>query len=150
MKYYLKIGNPPSHLKQWRLPKTVNIIINRALPVIVLLMAGFYFLPHFSMNFQNNNVRRLDTHTQAIMFYNANCPHCQKIYPKIFWHNVLNFKNESKQIQTINVQNANNKHYLVDLAIQATPTFMKTTNINQRLVSTNSQQIKQFIKTGGH
>ncbi len=60
-----------------------------------------------------------------------------------------NFKNESSQIQTINVQNTNNKHYIAEFAIQSTPTFMKTTNINQRLVSTNSQQINRFI-TGGH
>ncbi|WP_334313927.1 thioredoxin domain-containing protein [Leuconostoc suionicum] len=102
------------------------------------------------MYFQNNKVDKIQTKNEAVLFYNANCSHCQKIYPKIFWHNVLNFNNESKQIQTINVQNANNKHYLADFAIQATPTFMKTTNINQRLVSTNSQQIKQFIQTGGH
>ncbi|MEM6183972.1 thiol-disulfide isomerase, partial [Leuconostoc mesenteroides] len=48
-----------------------------------------------------------------------------------------------------NVQNANNKHYLAEFAIQATPTFMKTANTNQRLVSTNSQRINHFIK-GGH
>ncbi|WP_273955170.1 thioredoxin domain-containing protein [Leuconostoc mesenteroides] len=126
-----------------------KIIIIKVLPVIAFLVAGFLLVPYGSMYFQNNKVANVNTKAEAILFYNANCSHCQKVYPKIFWHNVLNFKNESKQIQTINVQNANNKHYLVDLAIQATPTFMKTTNTNQRLVSTNSQQINHFIK-GGH
>lgn len=126
-----------------------KIVIIKVLPVIVFLVAGFLLVPYGSMYFQNNKVANVNTKAEAILFYNANCPHCQKVYPKIFWHNILNFKNESKQIQTINVQNANNKHYVADFAIQATPTFMKTTNTNQRLVSTNSQKINYFIK-GGH
>lgn len=127
-----------------------KIIIIKVLPVIAFLVAGFLLVPYGSMYFQNNKVTAIHTKSEGVLFYNANCPHCQKVYPKIFWHNILNFKNESKQIQTINVQNTNNKHYLADFAIQSTPTFMKTTNTNQRLVSTNSQQIKQFIQTGGH
>ena len=127
-----------------------KIIIIKVLPVIVFLVAGFLLVPYGSMYFQNNKVVNVNTKAEAILFYNANCQHCQKVYPKIFWHNVLNFNNESKQIQTINVQNANNKHYVAEFAVQATPIFIKTTNINQRVVSTNSQQIKQFIQTGGH
>ncbi|MDC2817295.1 thioredoxin domain-containing protein [Leuconostoc suionicum] len=135
--------NKPSRL-------LTKIVIIKVLPVIAFLVASFLLVPYGSMYFQNNKVTAIHTKNEAVLFYNANCPHCQKVYPKIFWHNVLNFKNESKQIQTINVQNTNNKHYLADFAIQVTPTFMKTTNINQRLVSTNSQQIKQFIQTRGH
>lgn len=127
-----------------------KIIIIKVFPVIAFLVAGFLLVPYGSMYFQNNKVTNVNTKAEAILFYNANCPHCQNVYPQIFWHNVLNFKNESKQIQTINVQNANNKHYIAAFAIQSTPTFMKTANINQRLVSTNNQQIKQFIQTGGH
>ncbi|MDI6650576.1 MULTISPECIES: thioredoxin domain-containing protein [Leuconostoc] len=126
-----------------------KIIIIKVLPVIAFLVAGFLLIPYGSMYFQNNKVANVNTKVEAILFYNANCPHCQNIYPKIFWHNVLNFNNKEKQIQTINVQNENNKHYVAEFAIQATPTFMKTTNTNQRLVSTNSQKINYFIK-GGH
>ncbi|MBD9365723.1 thiol-disulfide isomerase [Leuconostoc mesenteroides] len=135
--------------KDTRSSSIPKIIIIKAFPVIAFLVAGFLLIPYGSMYFQNNKVANVNTKAEAILFYNANCPHCQKVYPKIFWHNILNFKNESKQIQTINVQNTNNKHYLSEFAIQATPTFMKTTNLNQRLVSTNSQQINHFIK-GGH
>jgi Thioredoxin. len=127
-----------------------KIIIIKVFPVIVFLVAGFLLVPYGSMYFQNNKVTAIHIKSEAVLFYNANCSHCQKVYPKIFWHNVLNFNNESKQIQTINVQNANNKHYISEFAIQSTPTFMKTTNTNQRLISTSSQQIKQFIQTGGH
>lgn len=127
-----------------------KIIIVKVFPVIAFLVAGFLLVPYGSMYFQNNKVANVNTKAEAILFYNADCSHCQKVYPKIFWHNVLNFKNESKQIQTINVQNTNNKHYLADFTIQATPTFMKPNNSNQKLVSTNSQQITKFIQTGGH
>lgn len=99
-----------------------KIIIIKVLPVIAFLVAGFLLVPYGSMYFQNNKVNMIQTKNEAVLFYKANCPHCQKIYPKIFWHNVLNFKNESKQIQTINVQNANNKHYISEFAIQSTPT----------------------------
>ncbi|MDI6498758.1 thioredoxin domain-containing protein [Leuconostoc suionicum] len=126
-----------------------KIIIIKVLPVIAFLVVGFLLVPYGSMYFQNNKVDKIQAKNEAVLFYNTNCPHCQNIYPKIFWHNVLNFNNKEKQIQTINVQNENNKHYLAEFAIQATPTFMKTTNTNQRLVSTNSQKINYFIK-GGH
>ncbi|MGO2954647.1 MAG: thiol-disulfide isomerase, partial [Leuconostoc mesenteroides] len=61
---------------------------------------------------------------------------------------VLNFKNADKQIQTINVQNPNNKHYINDFAVQETPTFMKPNNSNMKLVSTNVKQINNFTETG--
>ena len=123
-------------------------IINKVLPVIVLLVAGFFFIPYASMNFQNNDVDHINKNNEAIMFYSSTCSHCQKVYPKIFWHNVLNFKNADKQIQTINVQNPNNKHYISEFAVQETPTFMKPNNPDMKLVSTNVKQINNFSETG--
>lgn len=111
-------------------------------------MAGFFFIPYASMNFQNNDVKGLNTKAEAVMFYNSTCSHCQKVYPKIFWHNVLNFNNDDKQIQTINVQNPNNKHYINDFAVQETPTFMKPNNPDMKLVSTDVKQINNFAETG--
>ena len=119
-------------------------IINKVLPVIVLLVAGFFFIPYASMNFQNNDVDHINKNNEAIMFYGSTCSHCQKVYPKIFWHNVLNFKNADKQIQTINVQNPNNKHYISEFAVQETPTFMKPNNPDMRVVSTDVQVINDF------
>ncbi|CUW19606.1 FIG00773178: hypothetical protein [Leuconostoc inhae] len=119
-------------------------IINKVLPVIVLLVAGFFFIPYASMNFQNNDVDHINKNNEAIMFYSSTCSHCQKVYPKIFWHNVLNFKNADKQIQTINVQNPNNKHYISEFAVQETPTLMKPNNPDIRVVSTDVQVINDF------
>ena len=112
MKHYIKGGNETKKGNKKQLPKPITIIINSVLPVILLLVAGFYFIPKASMYFQNNDVKGLNTNVQAVMFYNADCAHCQKVYPKIFWHNVLNFNHDDKQIQTINVQNVNNKHFV--------------------------------------
>ena len=148
MKHYIKGGNETKKGNKKQLPKPITIIINSVLPVILLLVAGFYFIPKASMYFQNNDVKGLNTNVQAVMFYNADCAHCQKVYPKIFWHNVLNFNHDDKQIQTINVQNVNNKHYVTGFAIQETPTFMKPNSPNMKLVSTDVKQINNFAETG--
>ncbi|MGR8825133.1 thioredoxin domain-containing protein [Leuconostoc mesenteroides] len=148
MKHYIKGGNSNKQDNKKQLPKPITIIINSVLPVILLLVAGFYFIPKASMNFQNNNVKGLDTKAEAVMFYSSTCSHCQKIYPKIFWHNVLNFNHDDEQIQTINVQNVNNKHYVTDFAIQETPTFMKPNNPNMKLVSTDVKKINYFANAG--
>lgn len=144
MKHYIKGGNKTKKGTKKQLPKSITIIINKVLPVIMLLVAGFYFLPYASMNFQNNDVDHINKNNEAVMFYSSTCSHCQKVYPKIFWHNVLNFKNADKQIQTINVQNPNNKHYISEFAVQETPTFMKPNNPDIRVVSTDVQVINDF------
>ncbi|WP_273722017.1 thioredoxin domain-containing protein [Leuconostoc mesenteroides] len=144
MKHYIKGGNETKKGTKKQLPKPIIIIVNKVLPVIVLLVAGFFFIPFVSMNFQNNDVKGLNTKAEAVMFYNSTCSHCQKVYPKIFWHNILNFNNDDKQIQTINVQNPNNKHYISDFAVQETPTFMKPNNPDMRVVSTDVQVINDF------
>lgn len=148
MKHYIKGGNNTKKGTKKQLPKSITIIINKVLPVIMLLVAGFYFLPYASMNFQNNDVDHINKNNEAVMFYSSTCSHCQKVYPKIFWHNVLNFKNADKQIQTINVQNPNNNHYISEFAVQETPTFMKPNNPDMKLVSTNVKQINNFSENG--
>ena len=102
MKHYIKGGNETKKGNKKQLPKPITIIINSVLPVILLLVAGFYFIPKASMYFQNNDVKGLNTNVQAVMFYNADCAHCQKVYPKIFWHNVLNFNFEFMRNFSIN------------------------------------------------
>lgn len=148
MKHYIKGGNETKKGTKKQLPKPITIIVNKVLPVILLLVAGFYFIPYASMNFQNNDVDHINKNNEAVMFYSSTCSHCQKVYPKIFWHNVLNFKNADKQIQTINVQNPNNKHYISEFAVQETPTFMKPNNPDMKLVSTDVKQINHFAETG--
>ncbi|MGX4593426.1 thioredoxin domain-containing protein [Leuconostoc sp. JNUCC 76] len=147
MKQYIKNITDTKKGTKKQLPKPITIIIIKVLPVIVLLVAGFFFIPYASMNFQNNDVKGLNTKAEAVMFYNSTCSHCQKVYPRIFWHNILNFNNDDKQIQTINVQNPNNKHYISDFAIQETPTFMKPNNPDMKLVSINVKQINNFAET---
>lgn len=144
----IKGGSQPNkQTKTVSLPKPLNIIINRVLPVILLLVAGFLFIPTVSMNFQNNDVKQLDNQAQATLFYKADCPDCQKVYPVVFWHNVLNFKSHNKQVQTINVGNVNNQHYIIEQNIQSTPTF-KNTNTGRAFVMIDKQQVKQYFEKG--
>lgn len=144
MKHYIKGGNNTKKETKKQLPKPIKIVVNKVLPVILLLVAGFYFIPYASMNFQNNDVDHINKNNEAVMFYSSTCSHCQKVYPKIFWHNILNFNNDDKQIQTINVQNPNNKHYISEFAVQETPTFMKPNKPDMRVVSTDVQVINNF------
>jgi thiol-disulfide isomerase/thioredoxin len=144
MKHYIKGGNNTKKETKKQLPKPIKIVVNKVLPVILLLVAGFFFIPYASMNFQNNAVDHINKNNEAVMFYSSTCSHCQKVYPKVFWHNVLNFKNADKQIQTINVQNPNNKHYISEFAVQETPTFMKPNNPDMRVVSTDIQVINDY------
>ncbi|WP_367292226.1 thioredoxin domain-containing protein [Leuconostoc mesenteroides] len=144
MKHYIKGGNNTKKENKKKLPKPILIIVNKVLPVILLLVAGFFFIPYASMNFQNNAVAHINKNNEAVMFYSSTCSHCQKVYPKIFWHNVLNFQNADKQIQMINVQNPNNKHYITEFAVQETPTFMKPNSPDIRVVSTDVQVINNF------
>lgn len=132
--------------KQSILPQPINFIISRVLPVLVFLGAGFFFAPYVSMNFQNNDVKALSNDAQTVMFYKSDCAHCQKAYPIVFWHNIVNFQQANKQIQTINVQNPNNKHYIVDYQIQETPTFMTIKNSSDRMVATDKKQILNFAE----
>ena len=80
MKHYIKGGNETKK-GQKQLPKPIIIIVNKVLPVIVLLVAGFYFIPYVSMNFQNNDVKSIQN--EAVMFYNSTFA-LSKVYPKIF------------------------------------------------------------------
>ena len=113
----------------------------------MLLVVGFLFIPTLSMNFQNNDVTQLDNQAQATLFYKADCPDCQKVYPVVFWHNVLNFQSHNKQVQTINVGNVNNQHYMIEQNIQSTPTF-KNINTGRAFVITDKQQVKQYLEKG--
>lgn len=144
----IKGGSQPNkQTKKMWLPKPLKIIINKVLPVIVLLVIGFLFIPTVSMNFQNNDVKQLDKQAHATLFYKADCPDCQKVYPVVFWHNVLNFQSHNKQVQTINVGNVNNQHYMIEQNIQSTPTF-KNINTGRAFVITDKQQVKQYIEKG--
>lgn len=128
------------------LPKSINFIVGRVLSVLVFLGAGFFFAPYASMQFQNNDVKALSNQAHTVMFYKSDCSHCQKAYPVVFWHNVFNFQQPEKQIQTINVQNPNNSHYVADYQVQETPTFMSIKNGSDRMVTTDKKQILNFAE----
>ena len=112
MKHYIKGGNETKKGTKKQLPKPITIIVNKVLPVIVLLVAGFFFIPYASMNFQNNDVDHINKNNEAIMFYSSTCSHCQKVYPKIFWHNVLKLKIHSITIFII-LEESKKKQYLL-------------------------------------
>lgn len=131
---------------QSALPQPVNFIIGRILPVLVFLGAGIFLAPYMSLQLQNNHVTALSSQAHTVMFYKSDCSHCQKAYPVVFWHNVLHCQQPDKQIQTINVQNPNNAHYIAEYHVQKVPTFMAIKNGSDRMATTDKKQILKFAE----
>lgn len=121
-------------------------IFGVVLPVFLFIGVGFYFIPQVSMQFQNNNVSAVNTENKTVLFYKSGCSHCQKIYPSVFWYNVRHFNEPSKQVQTINVQNPNNQHYINDYQLVSVPTFMTTTDTNSRMVSDDKVAVQNYLE----
>ncbi|GAK31903.1 hypothetical protein WOSG25_190110 [Weissella oryzae SG25] len=112
--------------------------------LFILVVVGYFFAPYASMHFQNNNAATLNDKQQRVMFYSAQCSDCANVYPKVFWHNVLDFDQPSKQIQTINLDAPTNKHFIAEKGLIATPTFMNLDN-NTSSVITNSKDVNNYV-----
>ncbi|GAK30779.1 hypothetical protein WOSG25_050510 [Weissella oryzae SG25] len=111
--------------------------------LFVLVVVSYFFAPYASMHFQNNNAASLNGE-QRVMFYSAQCSDCAKVYPKVFWHNVIDFAEPSKQIQTINLDAPTNKHFIAEKGLIATPTFINPAN-NSNSVITNTKDVSKYI-----
>lgn len=116
------------------------------LPLLVFAGFGYFLIPKGSMIFMNNDVPAVDFQHKTVLFYNSNCSHCQKIYPSVFWYNMEHFNDPANQVQTINVQNPNNKHYITDYQLTSVPTFMSTSDNNNRLVTDNKTILKNYLE----
>lgn len=121
-------------------------VLNSVGLLFILGVVGFYFLPYSSMHFQNNASASLNTKNQRVMFYSAQCSDCARVYPKVFWHNVVNFSEPSKQVQTINLDAPVNKHFIADKGLIATPTFMNLEN-NTTAVITQTKDVTNYLSS---
>lgn len=119
-------------------------IFNSIALLFILLGVGYIFLPYASMHFQNNGAATLNSQGQRVMFYSASCSDCSRVYPKVFWNNVVNFNEPSKQVQTINLDAPVNKHFIADKGLIATPTFMNLNN-NTSAVIVHSDDVSNYL-----
>lgn len=106
--------------------------------VVGLAIAGFFFIPYFSMHFMNNQA--VTVNSDKVLFYSSDCDDCESIYPVVFWDNVIH----GTDVQTINIKVIDNQHYVDDDMIMSTPTIIDFDN-SKRISTTNKQTIKDFI-----
>ncbi|QIL49922.1 thiol-disulfide isomerase [Weissella coleopterorum] len=116
----------------------LTVALNGVAVLIVLLIAGYFFTPYFSMHFMNNQA--VPVSSSKVLFYNSDCEACERVYPVVFWDNILH----KTDVQTINLKVADNKHYVDDDVITSTPTIIDFDN-NRRISITDKQEIKDFI-----
>ncbi|MCK8605647.1 thioredoxin domain-containing protein [Leuconostoc citreum] len=146
MKQRIKDNKKEKGKNKSHLPKPLQLIMYKILPVLVFLGIGFFFAPTISMYVQNNDVPAVNRQSKAVMFYKADCEKCQKAYPVVFWHNVFHANQPKQQIQVINVQIPEQQHFISDYGIQETPTFMTTNNQQDRAVLTDKNDITKYIE----
>ena len=122
--------------------KRVTLIkkVSKALAVIVVILAVLGFAGHSYVNHveKEKTVVTLAKHPKKVLFfYRDDCPDCQAIFHRIYWHNVV-----SHNIILINMNQPKNRHYIQKYQLTAVPTLISG---NQRYVGTKQAQIKRIV-----
>ena len=114
--------------------------VGKALAVIVVVLAVSSCASHQYVNYveKQRPVVTLAKHPKKVLFfYRDDCPDCQAIFHRIYWHNVV-----SHNIILINMNQPKNRHYIQKYQLTAFPTLISG---NQRYVGTNQAQIKRIV-----
>nr|WP_275107185.1 thioredoxin family protein [Lacticaseibacillus paracasei] len=74
---------------------------------------------------------------KVLFFYRDDCPDCQAIFHRIYWHNVINHN-----VVFINMNQPKNRHYIQKYQLTSVPTLIYG---NQRYVGTKQSQIKRIV-----
>ncbi|WP_041095831.1 thioredoxin family protein [Paucilactobacillus hokkaidonensis] len=114
--------------------------VSKALAVIVVILAVLGFAGHSYVNHveKEKTVVTLAKHPKKVLFfYRDDCPDCQAIFHRIYWHNVI-----SRNIIFINMNQPKNQHYIQKYQLTSVPTLIHG---KQRYSGTNQQRIKQIV-----
>ncbi|MCT3377770.1 thioredoxin family protein [Lacticaseibacillus paracasei] len=112
----------------------------KALAVIVVVLAVSGFASHQYVNHveKQRPVVTLAKHANKVLFfYRDDCPDCQAIFHRIYWHNVINHN-----VVFINMNQPKNRHYIQKYQLTSVPTLIYG---NQRYVGTKQSQIKRIV-----
>lgn len=113
---------------------------SKALAVIVVVLAVSGFASHQYVNYveKQRPIVTLAKHSDKVLFfYRDDCPDCQSIFHRIYWHNVI-----SHNVVFINMNQSQNRHYIQKYQLTAVPTLISG---NQRYVGTKQAQIKRIV-----
>ncbi|MEO3669642.1 thioredoxin family protein [Lactiplantibacillus plantarum] len=114
--------------------------VSKVLAVIVVILAVSGFASHQYVNHveKQRPVVTLAKHPKKVLFfYRDDCPDCQSIFHRIYWHNVI-----SHNIVFINMNQPQNRHYIQKYQLTSVPTLIHD---KQRYSGTNQQKIKQIV-----
>ena len=114
--------------------------VGKALAVIVVVLAVSGFTGHQYVNHveKQRPVVTLAKHPEKVLFfYRDDCPDCQAIFHRIYWHNVI-----SHNIILINMNQPKNRHYIQKYQLTSVPTLIHG---KQRYAGTKQSQIKRSV-----
>lgn len=113
---------------------------SKALAVIVVILTVSGFASHQYVNYveKQRPIVTLAKHSDKVLFfYRDDCPDCQAIFHRIYWHNVI-----SHNVVFINMNQSQNRHYIQQYQLTSVPTLIHG---KQRYSGTNQQRIKQIV-----
>ena len=114
--------------------------VGKALAVIVVVLAVGGFAGHQYVNHVEKqlSIVTLAKHSDKVLFfYRDDCPDCQAIFHRIYWHNVI-----SHNVVFINMNQSQNRHYIQQYQLTSVPTLIHG---KQRYTGTNQKRIKQIV-----
>ncbi|MEJ1319477.1 thioredoxin family protein [Latilactobacillus sakei] len=114
--------------------------VGKALAVIVVVLAVGGFASHQYVNHveKRRPIVTLAKHPKKVLFfYRDDCPDCQAIFHRIYWHNVI-----SHNVVFINMNQSQNRHYIQQYQLTSVPTLIHG---KQRYAGTKQSQIKQIV-----
>jgi glutaredoxin len=114
--------------------------VGKALAVIVVVSAVSSFASHQYVNHveKQRPVMTLAKHPKKVLFfYRDDCPDCQAIFHRIYWHNVI-----SHNVVFINMNQSQNRHYIQQYQLTTVPTLIHG---KQRYAGTKQSQIKRIV-----
>lgn len=114
--------------------------VGKALAVIVVVLAvsGFAGRQYVNHVEKQRPVVTLAKHPEKVLFfYRDDCPDCQAIFHRIYWHNVI-----SHNVVFINMNQSQNRHYIQQYQLTSVPTLIHG---KQRYTGTNQKRIKQIV-----
>jgi len=112
----------------------------KALAVIVVVLAVSCFASHQYVNHVEKqlSIVTLAKHPKKVLFfYRDDCPDCQAIFHRIYWHNVI-----SHNVVFINMNQSQNRHYIQQYQLTSVPTLIHG---KQRYAGTKPSQIKRIV-----
>lgn len=114
--------------------------VGKALAVIVVVLGVGGFASHQYVNHveKQRPIVILAKHPKKVLFfYRDDCPDCQAIFHRIYWHNVI-----SHNVVFINMNQSQNRHYIQQYQLTSVPTLIHG---KQRYAGTKPSQIKRIV-----